>query len=100
MPLDFIGQGWDVINVAVAGAATDTAITYTRAVKSFAYWSRNQKQFTVKKAVADTKFATIFQGERLDSKVIVSDANVASSALGFVTITDGTADVIEGFVTY
>ena len=100
MPLNLIGSDWDVINVSIPLSATDTEITYARAVKSFVYWSRSQNQFTVKRRVADSKFITLFAGERLDSRTLLSDANIAGSSLGFVTINGGSTDVIEGIVTF
>lgn len=98
MPLDLVGSNWDALNVTVSSA--DTEITYPKQVKSFAYWSRNQKKFTVKRLSTDSKFITMNEGERLDSKVLFQGAYVATNNLGFVTISDGSSEVIEGIVTF
>lgn len=100
MSINLIGSDWDTINVSITAAATDTAIPYPKAIKSFSLWSRNSYAFTYKRASADSKSITFAQGERVEIKAIVSDANVAGSVLGYITITNGSADVIEGLVTF
>ena len=92
---------WDVITEISVNGSTYTEITYTKAIKSFTIKTRQKGAFRWKRLTTDTKYFSIDPGQIVDSKILLTDKNYASSSMGFVLLEDPNAtDTIEGIVYF
>lgn len=92
------GTQWDILNVTISG--TDTEVTYAQPVKSFALWSRGNKILQWRKTASASTYVTFYPGDKTALTAMLVNETASSASFGFFRTQDGTADVIEGFVTY
>lgn len=92
------GTRWDILNVTISG--TDTEVTYGQPTKSFALWSRNNKVLQWRKTALASDYVTFYPGDKAAASAMLTNALANLASFGFFRTADGTADVIEGVVTY
>ena len=92
------GTKLDAINVDV-NTATDTEITYTVPVVSFALKTRGGNQFQWRATNNAAAYFSFDLGEKMESKALLSGANYASTSLGFIRSVGGN-DTVEVLVSY
>ena len=92
------GTDWDIINVSITGS--DTEITYTKPVKTFAFKSRSGVGLQLRRTDGAAAYILINPGEKASTEVILTNSSASASSLGFVRTDDGSADTLEAIVTF